>query len=112
MSAVTVYPEAFIILIHLPEIVCNTIIHFMARLKLIGSRIVIRPLPQPTCSGGILLAQKYQDDRTRFEVLDVGPKAKDIKIGDNVLVDSNCENLFEWNDKVQVIDSSAVIAVF
>lgn len=84
----------------------------MSRLKLLGSRILVRPLPQETKKGSIFLVEKYQDDRKRWEVIDVGPKTKDIKPGDKVLVHGNVDCLFEWTDGVQVMNASDVLATW
>jgi len=84
----------------------------MSRLKLLGSRILVRPLPQETKKGSIFLVEKFQDDRKRWEVIDVGPKTKDIKPGDKVIVHGNVDNLYEFTDGVQILNDKDVLATW
>lgn len=42
--------------------------------KLLGNRVLLKPLAKPVQSaGGILIPQQYQDDSKLYEVLAVGP---------------------------------------
>lgn len=84
----------------------------MPTLKILGSRILVRPMPQKERDGSIFLDHNYQDDRKRWEVIDVGPKTKDIKPGDKVIVHGNVESLFEWTDGVQILNAKDAVAVF
>lgn len=46
----------------------------MKATKLLGNRVLLKPLPQPDKSAaGILYPQQYRDDQKTFEVLAVGP---------------------------------------
>lgn len=75
--------------------------------------MVVAPIPpESVTQGGIMLPQKYQDDRRRWSVLQVGPDVKEIQPGDKVLTHGNEEPLFEWSDLVRVIDAKAVLMVW
>jgi co-chaperonin GroES (HSP10) len=85
----------------------------MSKLRLLGNRLVVAPVPQDTQTGSIHLAPKYSDDRKRWSVIQVGPKVQNIVPGDKVLTHGNEEPLFDWpGDNVRVIDASHVLAVW
>jgi co-chaperonin GroES (HSP10) len=87
----------------------------MARLKLLGNRLVVGPAPMPLASAstGIVQPAKYYDDRKMWSVIQVGPKVQNIVPGDKVLTHGNEEPLFDWpGDNVRVIDASHVLAVW
>lgn len=81
----------------------------MAKLKLLGNRLVVAPYKPTQTDTGILFDMSRQDDRKRWSVLQVGPKVQHIVPGDKVITHGNEEPLFEWSDAVRVINASDVL---
>jgi co-chaperonin GroES (HSP10) len=85
----------------------------MAKLRLLGSRLVVAPFKPDRTDSGLLFDMSRQDDRKRWSVIQVGPKVQNIVPGDKVLTHGNEEPLFDWpGDNVRVIDASHVLAVW
>lgn len=76
----------------------------MANLRLLGSRILVRPLPlKLTSDGGLFLIERYQDNEKMWEVVQVGPKVKNVEVGDKILTDSFPSNLNVWSDGYRIL---------
>jgi co-chaperonin GroES (HSP10) len=79
----------------------NQLAHHMNIKRVLGNRVILKPLPQAQQSaGGIAYPQQYRDDNKTFEVIAVGPgewvrnkkkklvfKPMEVKPGDKVLAD-------------------------
>lgn len=77
-------------------------------MRLFGNVVLLEPLPKKTASaGGILYAEKYQDDQKQWRVLMVGPGRKtkrgvlikpELEVGDVILTEMIHGNKFAYED--------------
>jgi len=89
-------------------------------MKILGNRILIKPLPQDTKSrGGIHLVDNYNDNQMLFEVLDVGPGRRvkgsllppEVSVGDRIIAHSFQSNVHVFDDGRKIIDADGVMLV-
>lgn len=77
----------------------------MATLRLLGSRILVRPVPPNLTAGnGLILVEKYQDHEKTWEVVQVGPKVQHLSPGDRILTDSFPSNKHVFTDNYRIIE--------
>ena len=87
-------------------------------MRLLGNRLLLRPLAQKKESaGGILLPQQYQDNEKCYEVLAVGPgkrlkdgsvRAPEIRVGDRILTNLYHGQLHTFENGDIILDASQV----
>lgn len=92
----------------------------MRKITMLGNRVLLVPLKQSNVtSGGILLAETYQDDEKRYRVVAVGPglrmkngeyKRIECKPGDVVLVAPYQAHTIidEPDGQLRIFDASAI----
>lgn len=93
--------------------------------KILGNRVLLKPLPQAQGSpGGILYPQQYRDDVKTFEVIAVGPgewrlnkKKKpifhpmEVKPGDKCLAELYGDHLI-MEDGTRIVRADYIMAVW
>lgn len=85
----------------------------MRKLNLLGNRVVLQPLRRQTTDGGILIVDRYNDERQQWRVLQVGPKVDpSIVPGAQVVSVQSFEPDHEWTDGVIIADARHILAVF
>lgn len=85
----------------------------MIAIRLLGNRLHVRRLAPATISaGGIHIPGQYQDDRTQYQVLGVGPKVQEINPGDCVMAMNYHGNLVDLGDGTAILDAKEAIAVW
>jgi co-chaperonin GroES (HSP10) len=86
------------------------------RIRPLGSQVVLESKPFVATAIGILLVEKYKPDEMEFRVLAVGPKVRDIAVGDWVLTVASPGRQFELKIKgveykVRLADAREVLMV-
>ncbi len=83
-------------------------------LRLVRNLVALQPLRRRLSDGGLLLDMTRMDDRKQWLVLNVSRKVWEaglIKVHDHVIVDSQMEPLYEFDDKIVITDARHIIAV-
>ncbi len=97
-----------------------------ANVRPLGNTVLLAPMIKPLRSdGGIHLVDKYQDDRTQWVVLAVGPGyttkkgeliAPEVKVGDRVLFDDSTGTgvkfTFEDGSRWAIVNANRIQMVF
>lgn len=91
-------------------------------IKLLGNRILVKPLKlAPKSPGGIFYVENYQDDRTQYEVLAVGPGKRnkrgevippEVQVGDHIFAPLWRGNEYEFEDGRLIVDADQVQMVW
>lgn len=55
------------------------------KLKMIGSRVLVKPIYEETMLDGILLPETTEKKPTKYEVIDVGGDVIEVQVGDFVV---------------------------
>ena len=72
----------------------------MSKLQAVGNRIIVLPAQrEETTDSGIILSQVKEEVPTSGEVLSVGNKVKDIKVGDIVMFEQHGFTYFPYECK-------------
>lgn len=83
------------------------------KIKPLSKCLLISPLPKVTVTtGGILLVDRYRDDRMQWRVEAVGSGCADIAVGDFALVDVTTHDHLTLDDGRKVIRDYQVIATW
>ena len=83
------------------------------KIKAVYTSVIAKKLEEDkTSAGGIILVQK--DKMTHAEVLDVGPKVNNIKVGDIITYDETDNKITTEtidNQKIMIIPYSSVLGI-
>ena len=87
------------------------------KLRLLGKRLRIWPLPVNKTTGGIHLPEVLTDENNvggpkLHRVLDVGAAVTEINVGDRVLCHSHIKGPLDLGDGSKIVSQDEVLAVF
>ena len=84
----------------------------MKKLHVLGNRVLLEEIKCKQEIGDIVLPETAQQKPTKFKVIDIGDDVLDLKVGDNVIIDTYTGTEIKQEDVVyRIVEEEEILAI-
>lgn len=84
----------------------------MKKLHVLGNRVLLEEIKCKQEIGDIVLPETVQQKPTKFKVIDIGDDVLDLKVGDNVIIDTYTGTEIKQEDVVyRIVEEEEILAI-